>query len=66
MMAGRSCAGCERSVEDACCGVEPERLCGLCKLLPAERLRDYTERWKVRDTVPLVARIAAMAKRRSA
>lgn len=64
-MAGRSCAGCEQSLEQACCGIEPERLCGLCKLLPADRLRDYAERWKVRDTVPLVARVV-MAKRRSA
>jgi hypothetical protein len=51
--------GCEHA--DACCGVEPEHLCGLCQLLPAERL--YAERWK--DTVPLVARVV-MAKRRSA
>lgn len=62
-MAERSCAGCEQSLERACCGVEPEHLCGLCKLLPAERLRDYAERWRLRQTVPLVEHIA---KRRRA
>jgi hypothetical protein len=57
-MGGRSCPGCEQSVEDACCGLRPEKLCGLCELLPADLLRDYAERWRLRDTVPLVARIA--------
>jgi hypothetical protein len=65
-MAGRSCAGCEQSVEDACCGLRPERLCGLCELLPADRLRDYAEQWRLRDTVPLVARIAMTKRRRQA
>jgi hypothetical protein len=57
-MPGRSCPGCEQSVEDACCGLRPDRLCGLCELLPADRLLAYAERWKIRDTVPLVVRIA--------
>lgn len=64
MSAGRSCPGCEQSVDAACCGLRPDRLCGLCELLPAERLLAYAERWKIRQTVPLVERVA-MAKRRT-
>lgn len=64
-MAGRSCAGCEQSVADACCGLRPERLCGLCQLLPGDRLQAYADRWKVRDTVPLVEQVV-VAKRRQA
>jgi hypothetical protein len=63
-MAGRSCPGCEQRVQDACCGIAPEKLCGLCELLPPERLKAYAEQWRLRDTVPLVARVA-MTKRRT-
>lgn len=64
MMAERSCPGCEQSVEQACCGLEPEHLCGLCQLLPGESLEAYARRWKVRQTVPLVERIVVAKRRR--
>jgi hypothetical protein len=64
-MTARSCPGCEQSLEQACCGITPQRLCGLCQLLPAETLQAYADRWKVRDTVPLVEQVV-MAKRRQA
>lgn len=64
MMEGRSCAGCEQSLEQACCGLEPERLCGLCQLLPNETLQAYAERWKVRQTVPLVEQVVVAKRRR--
>jgi hypothetical protein len=62
-MEGRSCAGCEQSLSQACCGIEPEHLCGLCQLLPGETLQAYAERWRLRDTVPLVEQVV-VAKRR--
>lgn len=64
-MEGRSCAGCEQTLEQACCGIEPERLCGLCQLLPGETLQAYAERWKVRDTVPLVEQVVVAKRRRA-
>lgn len=63
-MEGRSCAGCEQTLEQACCGLEPERLCGLCQLLPGESLEAYARRWKVRDTVPLVEQVVVAKRRR--
>lgn len=43
-----SCPGCSRSLMDACCGM-PVPLCGLCELLPPEKILAYSERWKVTE-----------------
>jgi hypothetical protein len=64
-MAGRTCAGCEQTLEQACCGITPERLCGLCELLPGETLEAYAERWRLRDTVPLVEQVVVAKRRRA-
>lgn len=43
-----SCPGCSRSLTDACCG-DHVPLCGICELLPPERILAYSERWKVTE-----------------
>lgn len=44
----RSCAACALTLTDACVNRLPPKLCGVCRLMPPEMLRDYFARWDQR------------------